>query len=82
MGNTLVHGIDCTRLGSTYASALLGNAQVRIEDMLTLQMHPKYKKLKDDQRRAVHENIRFAAKGMLLAAGYKPAVVEQVMTGK
>ena len=82
MANTLVHGVDCSRLGSCYASALLGNAQARIEDMPTLQVHPKYKKLKDDQRRAVHENIRFAAKGMLLAAGYKPDVVEQVMAGK
>ena len=79
---TVVYGVDCARMGSFYAAALLGNAKVQIEDLDKLQDHPKYKKLKSEQRKAVHENICIAAKNMLLASGYKADAVENAIVGK
>ncbi len=76
------YGIDCKRMGSLYASALVSNASAKVEALPELQKHPKYIKLHDAEKQAVQGIICRMAGSMLLAAGYKSELVNQIMDGK
>lgn len=76
----MVYGVDCKRLGSLYASALMTNAQEKPGNLPALAAHPLYKALKEHERAAVRRNIHTVAKEMLILSGLSPKKVEAVMS--
>ena len=76
---TKVYGVDCKRLGSCYASALLQNVKAKPETMPELTASVKYNRLKEPEKELVRRNIHIAARELLILSGIAPAKVDSVM---
>lgn len=77
--NCMVYGVDCKRLGSLYASALIANAKNTLEALPALAAHPRYNDLKELEREAVRRNILTEARELLIVSGLNPETVDAVM---
>ena len=77
--NGMVYGVDCKRLGSLYASALIANAQEKLEELPALVAHSVYNGLKEPEQEAVRRNIHTVARDILLLSGLAPEKVDDVM---
>lgn len=78
----LVYGIDCRLLGIRYASALIGNSNFMLHDLLDLQKHSTYVELPDLKKSTVESSIKAVAKKVLLDAGFNENKVNTILHNK
>lgn len=77
--NSVVHGVDCKKLGNRYASALLFNSGTQLADMPELKKHCVYRSLKPEEQYVVRSNIRFITQDLLIQTGLAPETVARVL---
>ena len=78
-GEKWVLGIDCQDMGNKFAIVLLQTPQTKLCNFLPLKRHPLYKKLKNNNRLIVCNNIRIQAKIVLQRAGYPRETINTVV---